>query len=63
MLLLTGAIQNGTISSASGDENPDLFFALKGGLNRFAVVTSAVYRTHPQPDEVYVRPSHLLARC
>lgn len=54
MLKLTGVIQNGTISSASEDENPDLFFALKGGLNRFAVVTSAVYRTHPQTDEVYV---------
>ncbi|KAH8748651.1 hypothetical protein F5883DRAFT_238608 [Diaporthe sp. PMI_573] len=46
-------LPNGTISSASADYNPDLFFALKGGLNRFAVVTSAVFRTHPQTDEVY----------
>ncbi|KAL2277115.1 hypothetical protein FJTKL_00247 [Diaporthe vaccinii] len=46
-------LPNGTISTASADENPDLFFALKGGLNRFAVVTSAVYKTHPQTDEVY----------
>ncbi|KKY29505.1 putative fad binding domain-containing protein [Diaporthe ampelina] len=46
-------LPNGTISRASEDVNPDLFFALKGGLNRFGVVTSAVYRTHPQTDEVY----------
>ncbi|KAJ0114975.1 hypothetical protein J7T55_001382 [Diaporthe amygdali] len=46
-------LPNGTISSASADTNPDLFFALKGGLNRFAVVTSAVYLTHPQTDQVY----------
>ncbi|KAG8161219.1 hypothetical protein KVR01_009483 [Diaporthe batatas] len=46
-------LPNGTISSASAENNPDLFFALKGGLNRFAVVTSAVFRTHPQTDEIY----------
>lgn len=32
---------------------PDLFFALKGGLNRFGVVTSIVFRTFPQPGTIY----------
>lgn len=31
----------------------DLFFALKGGLNRFGIVTSIEYLTHPQPPTVY----------
>ncbi|KAL1871113.1 hypothetical protein Daus18300_004858 [Diaporthe australafricana] len=52
-----GFTLGGGYSCASADTNPDLFFALKGGLNRFAVVTSAVYRTHPQPDEVYAGPT------
>lgn len=33
---------------------PDLFFALKGGLNRFGIVTHAVYYTNQQPDLIYV---------
>ncbi|KAL2062001.1 hypothetical protein VTL71DRAFT_6267 [Oculimacula yallundae] len=31
----------------------DLFFALKGGLNRFGVVTSIVFNTVAQPNQVY----------
>ncbi len=45
--------QNGTITTASDEKNPDLFFALKGGLNRFGVVTSAEFYTHPQPSSVW----------
>lgn len=51
---LTGNIQNGTITTASNDRNTDLFFALKGGLNRFGIVTSAEFYTHPQPPKVWV---------
>lgn len=47
-------LKNGTITTASADTNPDLFFALKGGLNKFGIVISAVFSTHPQPDLVYV---------
>jgi hypothetical protein len=47
-------LQNGTITTASANTNTDLFFALKGGLNRFAIVTSIVYKTHPQPPQIYV---------
>ncbi|KAK3994292.1 bifunctional solanapyrone synthase [Cladorrhinum sp. PSN332] len=43
-------LPNGTITSASPTVNPDLFFALKGGLNRFGIVTSAILKTHPQPQ-------------
>ncbi|KAK4164091.1 bifunctional solanapyrone synthase [Cladorrhinum sp. PSN259] len=46
-------LPNGTITTASATQNPSLFFALKGGLNRFGVVTSAVLKTHPQPEQVW----------
>ncbi|POS76643.1 hypothetical protein DHEL01_v204955 [Diaporthe helianthi] len=46
-------LPNGTITSASESTNKDLFFALKGGLNRFGIVTSIVYETHPQPPLIY----------
>ncbi|KAK7720388.1 hypothetical protein SLS57_005477 [Botryosphaeria dothidea] len=45
-------LPNGTITRVDSSE-PDLFFALKGGLNRFGVVTSAEFYTHEQPDQVY----------
>ncbi|KAK4170851.1 hypothetical protein QBC36DRAFT_111704 [Triangularia setosa] len=41
-------LPNGTITTASPSYNQDLYFALKGGKNRFGIVTSAVMRTHPQ---------------
>ncbi|PVH70506.1 hypothetical protein DL98DRAFT_661110 [Cadophora sp. DSE1049] len=31
----------------------DLFFALKGGLNRFGIVTSIIFKTVSQPNQVY----------
>lgn len=45
-------LPNGTIASVDSS-SPDLFFALKGGLNRFGILTSVVLKTHPQPDQVY----------
>ncbi|KAL1857352.1 hypothetical protein Plec18170_003476 [Paecilomyces lecythidis] len=45
-------LPNGTITTVDSSQ-PDLFFALKGGLNRFGIVTSAVYKTHKQSDQVY----------
>lgn len=41
-------LPNGTITYATGSHNTDLFWALKGGKNRFGIVTSAVLKTHPQ---------------
>ncbi|OAQ62766.1 FAD binding domain-containing protein [Pochonia chlamydosporia 170] len=45
-------LPNGTATVVDW-RTPDLFFALKGGLNRFGVVTSIVYKTVPQPETVY----------
>lgn len=46
--------QNGTITRASATEQEDLFWALKGGLNRFGTVTSVELYTHEQTPGVYV---------
>ncbi|KAM0134626.1 hypothetical protein ACHAO1_005543 [Botrytis cinerea] len=45
-------LPNGTITKVDSS-NPDLFFALKGGLNRFGIVTSIVLNTVPQQNTVY----------
>ncbi|KXX82951.1 Bifunctional solanapyrone synthase [Madurella mycetomatis] len=49
----TVVLPNGTITTASETVNKDLFFALKGGMNRFGIVTSGEFYTHPQPPKVY----------
>ncbi|KAK3387358.1 hypothetical protein B0H63DRAFT_156360 [Podospora didyma] len=46
-------LPDGTITQASAKSNPDLFWALKGGMNRFGIVTSAEFFTHPQTPTVY----------
>ena len=42
-----------SLITASADENPDLFWALKGGGGNFGIVTSFEYRLHPVGPEVY----------
>ncbi|KOS21702.1 6-hydroxy-D-nicotine oxidase [Escovopsis weberi] len=39
---------NGSIVTASDDENPDLFWAMRGAGNNFGIVTEAVYRVMDQ---------------
>lgn len=39
-------LANGTIVNASQTTNPDLFFALKGGGNQYAIVTKMILKTY-----------------
>jgi FAD/FMN-containing dehydrogenase len=41
-------LSNGTIATASVTQNPDLFFALRGGGNNFGIVTGFTVRTFAQ---------------
>ncbi|KAK0378252.1 FAD binding domain-containing protein [Colletotrichum limetticola] len=41
-------LANGTVTSASETSNPDLYFALRGGSNNFAIVTAFTVRVFPQ---------------
>lgn len=45
-------LPDGTITKVTSAQS-DLFFALKGGLNRFGVVTSIVFKTVPQAHQVW----------
>ena len=45
-------LPNGVITTVDSSQT-ELFFALKGGLNRFGVVTSIVLKTIPQNNHVY----------
>jgi len=45
-------LPNGTITQVDSTQS-DLFFALKGGLNRFGVVSSIILKAVPQPNLIY----------
>jgi FAD/FMN-containing dehydrogenase len=44
---------NGKLLRASARDNPDLFWALRGGGGNFGVVTSFTFRLHPFAGKVY----------
>ncbi|KAK0609689.1 hypothetical protein B0T17DRAFT_621491 [Bombardia bombarda] len=46
-------LPNGDITQVTHQSDAELFFALKGGMNRFGIVTSVVLETHAQPEKVY----------
>ena len=45
-------LANGTIVRASSNENPDLFWAIRGAGASFGVVTEFTFQTKPEPKEV-----------
>jgi FAD/FMN-containing dehydrogenase len=44
---------DGKLIRAAPGENPDLYWALRGGGTSLGAVTSFQYRTYPMPDEVF----------
>jgi FAD/FMN-containing dehydrogenase len=54
LLSLEVVTADGSVRTASADENADLFWALRGGGGRLGVVTSFEYRLHPVGPEVFV---------
>jgi FAD/FMN-containing dehydrogenase len=47
-------LPNGTFVQVAEATHPDLFFAMKGGLNNFGVVTKFTLKAHSQPS-IWVR--------
>jgi FAD/FMN-containing dehydrogenase len=46
-------LANGTLVRASAEENPDLFWALRGGSGNFGIVTGFEFQLHPLGPQVY----------
>ena len=55
LLAVDMVLADGCFVSASADEHPDLFWAVRGGGGNFGVVTSFVFRLHPV-STVYAGP-------
>lgn len=57
----TLVLPNGTISEVDSRQ-PDLFFSLKGGMNRFGIVTAIKLKLFPQVPKIYVSNSGCLVQ-
>src|SRR2546421_12650288 len=51
-------LANGSFVKANADENPDLFWAIRGGGGNFGIVTSFTFKLHPV-DTIYGGPGLL----
>lgn len=47
LLAVDMVLADGSLVTASADENPDLFWAVRGGGGNFGVVTSFLFKLHP----------------
>jgi FAD/FMN-containing dehydrogenase len=56
LLSVDMVLADGKFVTASADENPDLFWAIRGGGGNFGVVTSFLFRLQPV-DSVYAGPT------
>jgi FAD/FMN-containing dehydrogenase len=56
-------VASGDLITASADQNPDLFWALKEGGGNFGVVTSITYRMYPVSSVISGMLLHPLARA
>jgi len=45
-------LASGKIVNANKDENPDLFWALRGGGGNFGIVTKFTFQAHPMPAQI-----------
>ncbi len=57
LLSLDLVTADGELVHASGDENPDLFWALRGGGGNFGVVTRFTFQLHPLGHDVLFGPT------
>lgn len=46
-------LADGSITTASQSENPDLFWAIRGAGQDFGVITRFIFRAHPQKNDVF----------
>ncbi|KAL4917335.1 hypothetical protein BDW62DRAFT_211211 [Aspergillus aurantiobrunneus] len=53
LVAATIVLGNGSITVASGDENPDLFWAIRGAGQCFGVVVEFVFEAHDHQDPVW----------